>query len=174
MEPRADLARNTIGVLLIVTLIVLTIWVLQPFLASTIWAAMIVIATWPVMTRVQHWLWRSRAAATAVMTLALLLVLVVPLALLIATVAANADGLVAWAGTLNSFTMPPPPEWLARVPVVGAPIVEGWHRLADSRLADLAASVAPYVAAMIICTIATIYPARAASTLSPVDGLRYE
>jgi lipoprotein-releasing system permease protein len=30
------------------------------------------------------------------------------------------------------------------------------------------------VAAMIICTIATIYPARAASTLSPVDGLRYE
>jgi lipoprotein-releasing system permease protein len=30
------------------------------------------------------------------------------------------------------------------------------------------------VAAMIICTIATIYPARAASKLSPVDGLRYE
>jgi len=30
------------------------------------------------------------------------------------------------------------------------------------------------VAALIICTIATIYPARAASKLSPVDGLRYE
>jgi lipoprotein-releasing system permease protein len=30
------------------------------------------------------------------------------------------------------------------------------------------------VAAFIICTIATIYPARAASKLSPVDGLRYE
>lgn len=30
------------------------------------------------------------------------------------------------------------------------------------------------VAAMIICTIATLYPARAASKLSPVDGLRYE
>lgn len=30
------------------------------------------------------------------------------------------------------------------------------------------------VAALIICTIATLYPARAASTLSPVDGLRYE
>jgi lipoprotein-releasing system permease protein len=30
------------------------------------------------------------------------------------------------------------------------------------------------VAALIICTLATIYPARAASKLSPVDGLRYE
>ncbi|WP_438042534.1 FtsX-like permease family protein [Sorangium sp. So ce128] len=30
------------------------------------------------------------------------------------------------------------------------------------------------VASMLICTIATIYPARAASRLSPVDGLRYE
>jgi lipoprotein-releasing system permease protein len=29
-------------------------------------------------------------------------------------------------------------------------------------------------AALLICTIATIYPARAASKLSPVDGLRYE
>jgi lipoprotein-releasing system permease protein len=30
------------------------------------------------------------------------------------------------------------------------------------------------VAALVICTIATLYPARAASKLSPVDGLRYE
>ena len=150
MEPRPDLARNTIGVLIIVALIALTFWVLQPFLASTIWAAMIVIATWPVMTRVQRWLWGSRAAATTVMTMALLLLLVLPLALVIATIAANADGLVLWAATLHSFTMPSPPDWLARIPVIGAPIVEGWRRLADSRVADLAASVAPYVAAVIV------------------------
>lgn len=30
------------------------------------------------------------------------------------------------------------------------------------------------IAAFVICTLATIYPARAASKLSPVDGLRYE
>ena len=30
------------------------------------------------------------------------------------------------------------------------------------------------VAALCICTLATIYPARAASKLSPLDGLRYE
>ena len=156
MDPRPDLARNTIGVLIIVTLIALTIWVLLPFLGSTIWAAMIVIATWPVMTRLQRWLWGSRAAAAAVMTLALLLLLFVPLALVIATIAANADALVVWAATLSSFTMPPPPEWLARVPLIGAPIVDGWRRLADSQLADLATSVAPYVAAAIVWLAGTM------------------
>ena len=150
MDPRADLARGTIGVLAIVTLITLTIWVLQPFLASTIWAAMIAIATWPVMTRLQGWLWGSRAAATTVMTLALLLLLVVPLTLVIGTIAANADGLVKWAATLQSFTMPPPPEWLAGVPVIGEPLADGWRRLANSRLVDFASTVAPYVAAAII------------------------
>ena len=43
-----DLPRATIGVLIIVTLIALTIWVLRPFLGATIWASMIVVATGPV------------------------------------------------------------------------------------------------------------------------------
>ena len=42
------------------------------------------------------------------------------------------------------------PDWLARVPIVGEPVVEGWRRLADSRLADLVASAAPYVVAVIV------------------------
>ena len=150
LDPRPDLARGTIGVLAIVTLIALTLWVLQPFLASIIWAAMIAIATWPVMTRLQGWLGGSRAAATTVMTLALLLLLVVPLTLVIGAIASNADGLVRWAATLQPFTLPPPPEWLARVPVVGEPIVDGWRRLADSRVADVAATVAPHAIAAIV------------------------
>jgi predicted PurR-regulated permease PerM len=52
--------------------------------------------------------------------------------------------------------MPPPPEWLATVPVVGAPLVEGWRRLADSRLADVATAVAPYVAAAIVWLASTM------------------
>jgi len=83
------------------------------------------------------------------MTLALLLLLVVPLTLVIGAVVANADDLVKWAATMHGFTMPAPPEWLSRVPVVGAQIVEGLRRLANSRLADLASTAAPYVVAVI-------------------------
>jgi len=78
------------------------------------------------------------------------LLLVVPLMLVIGTIVANADGLIKWTATMQTFTMPPPPDWLARLPIVGERIVEGWRRLMDSRLADLAASAAPYVAAVII------------------------
>jgi predicted PurR-regulated permease PerM len=42
------------------------------------------------------------------------------------------------------------------VPVVGQRIVEGWQRLADSRLADLADTAAPYVAAAILWVAGTL------------------
>jgi predicted PurR-regulated permease PerM len=130
--------------------------VLRPFFASTIWAAMIVIATWPIMTWLQRRLWGSRAAATAVMTIALLLLLLVPLALVIGTIASNVDILATWSATLQTFTMPPPPHWLIRAPVIGQPIVEGWRRLAASRVADLATTAAPYVAAAAMWVAATL------------------
>ena len=49
--PRTDLARATLGVLIIVALIALAIWILRPFLGAVVWATMIVVATWPVMRR---------------------------------------------------------------------------------------------------------------------------
>ena len=134
------------GVLIIVTLIALTIWVLRPFLGATIWASMIVVATWPVFERLQGWLRGSRALATAAMTTALLLALVLPLALTIGTIAANAGDVIAWAATFRSFTMPPPPRWLATLPLVGGPVVDAWQQITESRLADVASSAAPYVA----------------------------
>ena len=39
--PPTDLPRATLGVLIIVTLIALTIWILRPFLGAIIWASMI-------------------------------------------------------------------------------------------------------------------------------------
>ncbi len=70
-----------------------------------------------------------------------------------------ATGLAQCAG-LGAFGLRLPPEvyYIDRLPVH----VSGWDFLA------VAAS------AMIICTLATIYPAYMASKLRPVDGLRYE
>ena len=38
---RRDLARNTLAIACIVGLIALSLWVLRPFLAATVWAAMV-------------------------------------------------------------------------------------------------------------------------------------
>jgi predicted PurR-regulated permease PerM len=138
------------GVLFIVVLITLTIWVLRPFLGATIWATMIVVATWPLMRHMQQWLWGRRGLAAAAMVLAQLLVLLVPLSLVIGAITANAGGLFEWASKPGSFVLPPPPPWLAAVPVVGAAAMESWQRLAAGHLANVAASAAPYAAAALV------------------------
>ena len=47
-DNRSELTRNTLAILCILGLIGLSFWVLRPFLAATVWATMIVVATWPV------------------------------------------------------------------------------------------------------------------------------
>jgi predicted PurR-regulated permease PerM len=101
-----DLARTTFGVLVIGLLLAASLWILRPFLGPTIWAVMVVVATWPLMLRVQRHLWGRRALAVAVMTLALLLLFVVPLSLAIVTIVGNADRLVEWAKLASTYTCP--------------------------------------------------------------------
>jgi predicted PurR-regulated permease PerM len=141
-----DLPRATLGVLIIVVLIALTIWILRPFLGATIWASMIVVATWPVMRQLQVWLWDSRKLSVAAMIGGLLLVLVLPLSLAIGTIVANAGEIVEWASSLRSFTMPAPPAWLGTLPVVGTQAAEAWQSIAASRVTDVASAAAPYAA----------------------------
>ena len=156
IPPSTDLPRATLGVLFIVVLIVSTLWILRPFLGAIIWATMIVVATWPVMQRLQGWLWGSRKLAVAVMTAVWLLVLVLPLWLATGTIIANAGELVAWSARLDEFTMPPPPDWLRQLPVVGAAAVKAWERVAASQLGDLAATAAPYALTAITWTAGTL------------------
>ena len=49
---KRDLTRTTLAVLFIGGLIVASFWIIQPFLPAVIWAATIVIATWPIMRRI--------------------------------------------------------------------------------------------------------------------------
>jgi predicted PurR-regulated permease PerM len=52
-ERPSELARITLSVLFIGGLIAGSLWILSPFLAAFIWATMIVVATWPLMRRVE-------------------------------------------------------------------------------------------------------------------------
>ena len=44
-----DLTKTTLGVLTIGVLIAVSLWILRPFLGATVWAAMVVVATWPAL-----------------------------------------------------------------------------------------------------------------------------
>jgi predicted PurR-regulated permease PerM len=144
VEPvRHDLAQRTLGIVFIVGLLALCLWILRPFLPAIAWGATLVIATWPVLLSLQARL-GSRGRAVTVMTLALLLVLVVPIWLAIDTIAANSDEIVRIAGSASEIQVPPPPDWLSGVPLVGPRLSAAWQTAADSGARELLVKIRPY------------------------------
>src|SRR4030095_998784 len=121
---RRDLMQLTLGVLFIVALIVASFWIMRPFLVPIVWAAMIVIATWPVMIRIDATFGRRRWLAVLVMTLAMLLVFVVPFWVAVSTIVEYSDTIQQWAKSLKDIHLPMPPDWVARLPLAGPHIAD--------------------------------------------------
>lgn len=143
-DTRADLPRMTLAILFLVALVSFSLWILSPFLPAVVWAATLVIATWPVLSRVQAWLWNKRGLAVTIMTLALLLVFVAPFWAAIGMIVRNASQIVDWATWLASMDVPPPPSWLNDVPLLGAPAVKIWQEIGDAGIHELLQRARPY------------------------------
>ena len=111
-----DITHTTLSVLSIGVLIVSTFWVLRPFLVSIIWAGLIVIATWPVLEKLEARFVKKRGFAVALMTLALLLIVLIPITLAIVTIVDNASTISEKAQSLPTFSLSSPPDWLKRIP----------------------------------------------------------
>jgi predicted PurR-regulated permease PerM len=146
MNQPSNLPRIVLGVLFIGGLIAASFWILRPFLPATIWATTIVVATWPLMRRIQASLWGRRSLAVIVMTLLLLFAFFVPLLIAIESIFENAEAISGWAKSLASVAIPPPPDWVRSVPLVGQKTAVAWQEFAASGPAEIAARIAPYEA----------------------------
>src|SRR5262249_13370971 len=123
-------------------------WVMRPFLPAIVWAMTLVIATWPLMLRVQRGLGNSRGLAVLVMTLVLLLVLIAPFWLATSMVIGNLDDIADLARTVLTLRVPAPPDWLAEVPLIGASLVKAWQPLTSAGVHELAPRLTPYAGAL--------------------------
>jgi predicted PurR-regulated permease PerM len=132
-----------LSVLLIIVLIAASFWVLRPFILSLVWATMIVVATWPLMLKVQAAV-RRRAIAVTLMSCAMLVVFLAPLALAILAVLENVDSITRAIQSLSAFSLPEPPDWLQNIPLFGKPVAERWLAMAGTGREQLAAEMAPY------------------------------
>jgi predicted PurR-regulated permease PerM len=140
-----DLARTTFTVLALGGLLAASFWIARPFLGPLIWAAMVVVATWPLLLRLQGWLWGRRGLAVAVMTLLLFLLFVLPLVGAIVTIVDNADRLADWARLAASWRPPEQlPEVLRTLPLVGPALEGAWAQLRALGLSELLPKVSPY------------------------------
>ncbi|MCL2344919.1 MAG: AI-2E family transporter YdiK [Desulfobulbus sp.] len=141
-----DLTQKTLAILCLLGLIGLSLWVLRPFLAATVWAAMIVVATWPLLRSLEARLGGRRTPAVALMCLGLLILLVLPLWLAIDTIIDHADTLTAVFHRLAEGGPPAPPDWLAGIPVVGERLVGLWQQVAAAGEPALVARITPHAA----------------------------
>ena len=141
-DPQRDLPRSILVVTILGLLLLLSIWILRPFLPALIWATMVAVATWPMMLAVQARLWKKRWLAVCVMTLAMLLVFVVPFALAIGTLVANLDDITGWVKSFDVRALETPPAWVGKIPLVGSHLDSAWRDLAST--AELGDKVTPY------------------------------
>jgi predicted PurR-regulated permease PerM len=145
MKNGNDLTRITFAVLALALLIGTSLWVLRPFLGPAIWATMVVVATWPLMLRIQGWFGGRRSLAVLAMTVLLLLLFVVPLVMAIVTIVQNADQIVSWAKLATGYRVSAtPPEWVVALPMVGAKLGALWEQAVAAGLDGLTRRVTPY------------------------------
>ena len=140
-----DLTRVVLGVLTIGGLALASFWVLRPFLLAGIWATMIVVSTWPTLRAVQARLWGKRSLAVVVMTVVMLLIIAAPLATAVIGVAERSDDIVTWSRSFMTYVLAGPPEWVARLPLLGRKIAERWQAIAVASSEELTTQAAPYM-----------------------------
>jgi len=143
-RPTVDLARVMLGVVTLSLLICGSLYILRPFLLALVWAAMIVIATWPLLHAVQRRLRCRRGSAVVVMLLALMVVIVLPIYGAVSTLAAHADEIMTLVKGLPNYTLPPPPGWLADLPLAGTHAAREWQTLSDAGPGGVLATLQPY------------------------------
>lgn len=142
-----DFMRYVLAVTVVAALLFLSGWVLLPFMAAGVWAAMIVVATWPLLIGLQRVLGGSRTLATLVMTLAIVLLLIVPLWLAITAVIDHSHSVSIWIKAMVAQGVPPAPDWVSALPLVGERIAGTWNDLAAHGTSELfQAYVGPHLA----------------------------
>jgi len=144
-ETRQDIVHTFFGLVLLCLLVGSTFWILRPFLAAGVWATTLVVATWPLLLRLQRRLWGKRGLAVAVLTVALLAIVVVPLVAAVASIAANLDSIVAWTKKLPEAQVPAPPQWVGKLPLVGAKVEATWEQGAAAGSQELLSKASPYL-----------------------------
>ncbi|HEV7800169.1 MAG TPA: AI-2E family transporter YdiK [Burkholderiales bacterium] len=148
VSTRHDLTRTIFAVLFMAGLIGACFWILRPFIPALIWAAMVVVATWPLMLRTQAGLWNRRWLAVSVMTTAMLLAFVIPFTLAITTLVANADEISSWVRSISKAQLPALPQWVQNLPLAGPKIAAAWSELATYGPEELTARLEPYARGM--------------------------
>ncbi len=113
---------------LIALLIIGCFFVLRPFMAAVLFAAVFCVFTWPAY----QWLWlklgRRDNVSAVTMTLILSVAIIIPMAYLATNLAESAAILLDEAQETLKNLQPQAPDWVTNLPLVGQQLGESWQR----------------------------------------------
>jgi predicted PurR-regulated permease PerM len=138
-EPRPKLEQS-LGWIILALLLIGCLLVLRPFVSALLWGAVLSISSWPLYRRLLNLLRGRRTLAAFLMALAMICVILLPFVIIGATLADNVKELTTATRRWMEAGPPAPPEWLAKLPVVGPPAAENWQSVAadSSKLLEAA------------------------------------
>lgn len=120
------------------------LWVLAPFASALFWSAVLAFASWPLMRGLTRLLRGRTGVAAALLTLGWMLLVAVPLVWLGFNLADRIRAALALLKDLQVEGLPPPPHWLAGVPLFGERLVELWNSI-DQQGTALFVALKPYL-----------------------------
>jgi len=126
---RSKLEQN-LGWIALLALLAGCLLVLRPFVSALLWAVVLCFSSWPVYDRLRRWLGNRRTLAALLMTLAMILIILLPFVVVAVTLADNVKELDGAVRGWIDAGPPPPPGWLAQVPVLGQTAMDYWQSLA--------------------------------------------
>jgi predicted PurR-regulated permease PerM len=147
MKPAGDVTRIVFLVLFIAVLLAGSFWTLLPFLGGLIWAATVVIATWPLLLKVRARSGGRAWIAVLVMTGLTLLAVILPFGFAVSTLLDLAHRGPEMLNDVFTRGLGPPPEWLGKIPAVGRELVDKWQELAAGGREGLIEAARPYAGA---------------------------
>lgn len=140
---KMDLSQFILSLIFIITISVTSFLIIKPFILGFSWASMIVIATWPLMLKMQKFLGGKRLIAVISMIITLLLLFIVPIVFLVNSLIKTSIPLIHW---FRSNTLEfPELIWLQDIPIIGKKIFISYQELLDSDGGELIREVRPYM-----------------------------
>lgn len=135
MDPRPQPAqgRNYARAAAILLLTLGCLYVLRPFLAAILFAAAVVISSWPLYLRLLQHMRGRRTPAALTMTLSLTLLVIIPLALVAWNLADNIAGAFEQVRAALNHGELLPPQWVRDIPLLGEQIDAYLRQLVASR-----------------------------------------
>ena len=135
--------RKALVLSLMLVLVVGCFVVLRPFIAAILWAIILTFSTWPLHRRLERALGGRTTLSAAVMSLAVMTLLVGPLVVLGVKLSENVYSVFEALHAAMDRGLPPLPDTLAGLPLLGDRMQEFW-RTAASGETDLRALVQPH------------------------------